>query len=769
MLRDTPGSPTPPFALSRAASMAHAFTLTAGLLATTFAPPAHAQASKRSPQAAIEENGIIFPPSDVPLPASAEEIGFAADMIEYDDDSQVVTASGNVQLLREGNRLRADKVIWNRRTGEVQASGNVSVTDPDGNIAVGDEVQVTDSLKDGIVSNLLLVMQRGGRLAAAKGQRVGEIYTLDRATYSPCAVEDADGCPKTPSWQIKAAKVIYSPGRRRVSYRNARLELFGLPILMLPSFSHPVGDAGGTGFLVPDLSISGNNGVEITTPFFWKLAPNRDVTITPHIYTDAASVMEGAYRALTGRGAYQITGYGTFGSHTNSSSGLPEKDLRGYVEANGRFQLDPNWSVSGSFRRVTDRTFLRRYNISRDDRLRSMVQAERLGSDSYFSLAGWAVQGLRSSDKSGQMPIALPAIDYRLRLADPLLGGRIQLQANSLAITRTAGQDTQRAFVGAEWKLRTLTGLGQELSFTAYGRGDVYHSSDNLPISTDSYSGMTGWRTRGIVAGAVDMRWPFLGRLGSGTQRITPRVQIVAAPHLSNLAVPNEDARSIELEDSNLFALNRFPGYDRFEDSSRITYGLEYALTLPDFTINSVMGQSYRLSRRPTLFADGIGLSERLSDITGRTTARYKDFLSLTHRYRVDKDNLAIRRNEVDAAIGSRRTYATVSYLRLNRDITTSTEDLTDREEVRLGARVQIARYWSIFGSTVIDLTGKAEDSSPTSDADGYEPVRHRLGIAYQDDCLDIGLTWRRDYQAYGDARKANTFQLRLAFRNLGI
>jgi len=52
--------------------------------------------------------------------------------------------------------------------------------------------------------------------------------------------------------------------------------------------------------------------------------------------------------------------------------------------------------------------------------------------------------------------------------------------------------------------------------------------------------------------------------------------------------------------------------------------------------------------------------------------------------------------------------------------------------------------------------------------ADGYEPVRHRLGIAYDDDCIEMGLTWRRDYDRTGDARRGNSFVLRLALKNLG-
>ena len=743
--------------------------LTAGAALFCLAAVPHALAQEfQEPQAPVSA-------PDAPVPSSDEQIGFAADRLEYDNNRDIVTASGNVQLLRQGNRLRADSVVWNRATGQVEARGNVSVTDPEGNIAYGDRFEVTDSLKDGVVENMLLVLESGGRLAAARGERVDGVYTLHKAAYTGCSVEDSDGCPKEPTWQIKAVRVMYDPVKARVYYRNASIEVFGLPLIPLPGFSHPAGDAGGTGFLVPNLRYDRTNGLEVALPYYINLAPNRDLTITPHLYSDTLPMLEANFRHRWDRGAYQITGYATHARRLGPGSTLPnsvaplesQKDFRGHLDASGAMQLTPEWSVNGSIRVASDRTFLRRYDISRDDRLRSTIGAQRIGENSYFSIAGWAVQTLRIGDSQGQTPIALPVIDYRLRLTDPLLGGRIQLQANSLAITRTHGQDTQRAFGAFEWNLRKLTGMGQEVTFTTYLRADAYHSSDNLLNNIPRYAGDPGWKARGIAAAAIDVRWPFIGEAFGGVQRITPRIQIVAAPRLANMSVPNEDARAIDLEDSNLFALNRFAGYDRFEDSTRVTYGLEYSLSIPDFSFESVVGQSYRLNNRESILPDGTGLSDRLSDVVGRTTVRYKDFVSLIHRFRLDKDGLAVRRNEVDATVGTRKTYAMVGYLRLNRNAVAGVEDLQDREELRLGARVQFARFWSIFGSTVVDLTDEKED--PFSIGDGYEPVRHRLGITYEDDCLTLGVTWRRDYLAAGDARKGNSFQLRLAFRNIGI
>ena len=238
-----------------------------------------------------------------------------------------------------------------------------------------------------------------------------------------------------------------------------------------------------------------------------------------------------------------------------------------------------------------------------------------------------------------------------------------------------------------------------------------------------------------------------------------------ADPPTNNLDIPNEDARSVDLEDSNLFALNRFPGYDRWEDASRVTYGLDWSLDRPNLSIASNVGQSYRLSDRTGIFPAGTGLDDRLSDIVGRTRIRFGRLIDVTHRYRIDKSNFAVRRNEIDLTVGSTQTYVQVGYLKLNRNIDPAVEDLRDKEEIRVAGRILFHRYWSIFGATVVDLTDKNED--PLSVADGWQPVRHRLGIQYEDDCLQIGLTWRHDYEEIGTFHKGSTFSLHLALKGL--
>ena len=713
------------------------------------------------------------PPPPPPAAEGEERIAFEADTVEYEEEGEQVTARGNVVLRRVQQSVRADTVTWNRQSGQIIATGNVRMVDQDGNQLYTDRVELTDELRTGMMENLLLALREGGRLAAQKGERIanGDVI-LTQAAYTGCDVVDGDGCPRNPTWRILASRVIYSETGKRVRFTNARIELFGAIQVPLLGLTISTDGKAISGFLVPDISSTPSNGFEVSQAYYWKIAENRDLTVGLSAFTEAAPMGSIEYRALTERGAYQITGYATASKRipifdsSEAGDGGSENAFRGYVFANGRFQFGEHWSVTASIRRATDRTFLRRYDISRDDRLRSLVNVERIDKDSYFSFAGYATQTLQASREQGLIPVALPVIDYRRRFDEPLLGGKVETQVNTLGITRPDGQDTRRALASTEWKLRRITGLGQEVTLTGLVRGDVYHSDENVLLADDPYAGETSWQGRGVALGAIDVRWPLVGEIFGGTQVLTPHLQLVASPSIRNIDLPNEDSRAIELETGNLFSLNRFPGYDRIEDGTRFTYGVEWQFERPRWRIKTTIGQSVRLNDKPSLFPDGTGLTSKMSDVVGRTEVRYRDTINLVHRFRLDKDSLAVRRNEFDAVIGNTRTYLELGYTMLNRDIT-EVEDLQDREEVRAAGRLAFADYWSLFGSAVVNLTDRKED--PTFGSDGFQPLRTRLGVAYDDDCLQVSVTWRRDYQANGDARKGNSFQIRFSLKNIGL
>lgn len=738
--------------------IASRFTLALALLGT--AASLAAQDTPPAPEAAAP-----IAATDAP-----RKIDFEATQLSYDDDSDTVTASGNVILRSQDRSVRADAVTWDRKSGKIIATGNIRMVDEAGNQLFTDQVELTEEFDTGAMSELLIALRAGGRLAARSAVRNADgNAVLTDAAYSACPVVDEAGCPKEPSWRVTARRVVYDQKASEIRFSGAMLELFGARVLPLPGLGIRTDGKGASGFLVPDVRVTQVNGLELSSRYYWRVADNADLTLGAFVFSNVAPMVSAKWQHLTEKGAYQITGYATASDRSTDFTGGTsfQRDPRGLLDANGRFQFSPDWSLTASVRLASDRTFARRYDITRDDRLRSTINLERITERSYLSIAGWATQTLRLNAAQGQVPLALPAIDYRQKVGGKILGGDLMVQANSLALLRNDGQDTQRAFAGAQWDLKRLTRMGQVVSLTALVRGDVYNTNNSLATVTAAYRGNDGWTTRGIATAAIDVEWPFVGQAFGGTQVFTPRLQFVASPRVRNLSVPNEDARAIDLEDSNLFALNRFPGYDRVEDGSRVTWGVDWELQRPNWRIKTTIGQSFRLEApRPGLLPEGTGLSERVSDFVGRTEIRFRNLVSFTHRFRLDKDSAAVRRNEIDATIGSRRTYLEFGYLRLNRDIAT-VEDLRDREELRTAGRVAIGRRWSVFGSGVFNLTDREED--PVFQSDGFQPIRTRLGVAYADDCIEFGATWRRDFIDAGDARRGNAFQVFFALRNLGF
>lgn len=734
-------------------------------MAAALAPSAAAQQVEDAPVTtiAVEQVGDSLPPGGA--------IAFEADLLEYDERQEIIRASGNVLVARGGQRLTADRVTWNRTTDVVTAEGAVLVVDADGNRAVADRVELSSDLRDGAIENLLLVLRDGARLAARSGTRVANRSTMNQAVYSPCDVVDSEtGCPQTPLWALKAVRVVHDPERGRVFYRDARLEFFGVPVVAIPSLSHPDGtDRSQSGLLAPQLRLSQELGGEIGIPYFWSIAPDRDLTLTGYAFTDAPPMIGAQYRQLFAGGPVELGGRITYAESeridldTGQIVRSPAR-VRGYFDARGQLDHGNGWRSTFSARLTNDDNFLGRYQISLDTRLRSTWAVERFTERQYLSIAGWAFQGLRPEDEAARSPVALPLVDYWWRPDIDVLGGTVLVRANSLALFRQEGQSIARALASVQWDRRLYTPLGQRVTFTALLRGDIYNTRDADLADEPIYAGKEGWTVRAMPLAAVDIDWPFAGPLFGGTQTLSPRVQLVASTASANDDTPNEDSRAIDLEDSNLFALNRFPGQDRWEGGARITYGLDWQWRGQGVAASAQIGQSYRLDDQSDVFPDGTGLSERVSDVVGRFQLRLGRYVQVTQRVRLDKDDLAVRRNETDVAFGSRRSFVSVGYLKFNRNITLG--DLVDHEEVRAGARLALGRYWSMFGSAVVDLTSREEDPFTTND--GWQPIRHRVGVRYTDECFDFGLTWKRNYVDNANARRGNTFLFTLALRNLG-
>ncbi len=346
--------PLVPLRLGAAALAFAAFGLPAAAQAQAAEKPAETQAPAQSEPQAQPVTGTLDP---------ERQIAFEADGASYDSETEVVTVFGNVVMRRDGQSVRADQVTWDRKTGQIVATGNIRFVDADGNQLFTDRIELTDEFKAGAMENMLLALREGGRLAASKGERNADgNILLHNAAYSACAVEDSRGCPHKPSWRVTAKRVIYDPDKRSVRFFGARLELFGARLLPLPGLLLTTDGRPISGLLIPDVRLSASNGVELSETWYQRLSDNKDLALTGYIYTGALPMVQAQYRSLDSHGAYQITGYVTRSSRIplGTTTASSQQDFRGHLYTHGRLQFDPTWSLTFAARVASDRTFLPR-------------------------------------------------------------------------------------------------------------------------------------------------------------------------------------------------------------------------------------------------------------------------------------------------------------------------------------------------------------------------------------------------------------------------
>jgi LPS-assembly protein len=162
-----------------------------------------------------------------------------ADELSQDEELGTIVARGNVEITQGERVLLANTVSYNQKSDTVSASGNVTLMEPGGEVIFAEFVELTDKLKNGIVRQLRILLTDESRFAASEAERRdGNLTIMKRAVYSPC-----EACKKDPSrplvWQIKAENVEHDQERQEIRYRNAFLEMFGVPVVYVPYFSHP--------------------------------------------------------------------------------------------------------------------------------------------------------------------------------------------------------------------------------------------------------------------------------------------------------------------------------------------------------------------------------------------------------------------------------------------------------------------------------------------------------------------------------------------------
>ncbi|MCZ6840108.1 MAG: LPS assembly protein LptD [Alphaproteobacteria bacterium] len=674
---------------------------------------------------------------DVPILMTADEL-------QFDDELGIATAKGNVEISQGERVLLADMVIYNQRDDVVTASGNVILVEPTGEVLFAEFAELTDDMREGFLRGFRMLLEDNSRLAAVSAQRRGGVETrLNQAIYSAC--RDCVGFDGEPLWNIKAAKVTHNQERHEVVYRDATLELLGIPVAYTPFLSHPDPTVKRkTGLLTPTFGGSDSLGSSIRLRYFWAISRDKDLTFDPIFYASNYPLITGEYRQSFGNGELRGRLSGIFDT-TDSTN----ERGRGHIDAEARFVINDDWRWGTNVKLASDDTYLSRYGFTGKDTLTSRAFIERFGSRTYAAAEGIYFQGLRQEDRQEEIPLVLPKIDYNF-VSDPgKHGAYTTFDANFQSLGRDEGTSSQRISLTGGWHFPYVSNIGTVTTLNATLQTDIYNVADVAVPSGGTETGLTGRIFPQLVA---EWRYPWIRRAKSSGMLIEPIAVLVLAPNGGNPdRIPNEDSLAFELDETNLFSPNRFPGKDRVEGGSRVVYGLRGGVYGDGGGSSTFfVGQSYQFRKNNT-FDFGSGLNDHQSDIVGRLTISPNKFLDLIYKTRIDVSNLSAKRTEVSAIYGPRLLRGDINYIFFDQ-----TAEFPEREEIRAGLSSDITDQWSARVDTRRDLS------------DNGGTLSWGASLRYICDCLDFSINYRRTFTRDRDVPPEQSIFVRVIFKTLG-
>lgn len=668
-------------------------------------------------------------------------VNFSADQMSYDRDMQLITATGNVEIFYQDRELRANEVTYNQKTDVVTAAGNVSLTDDDGQTVFGERMEITGDLRDGVIYGIGVILADRARVAGSGARRTdARITDIRNAVYSACNL-----CPDNPNspplWQLKAVKIVHDADEKIVSYRDAWLEVFGVPVAYTPYFQHPDPTVKRqSGFLAPSFSNSSDLGFRLDTPYFWAIDEHQDATIAPMITTDGGQGAVVQYRRFFDNGYLEADG--------SFVADDPDRDWRGYIDLESEFHLNRTWRTGLDIETASDDTFTRRYGFYSEPIMTSRAYLEGFRGRNYQAFNAYVFKDLR--DDSEDEPYITPIYDFNFSGTRDRLGGYTSFDFNALNLMRDGGTDTRRVSFRPRWDRPFQGAFGEVYNASVSLAADGYHASEAVLNDGSEYSGFSG---RLMPRAALSWRMPMFRPGRTYNQTLEPVASVIVAPNGGNSdKIPNEDSQEIEFDETNLFDEDRYDGLDRVDGGTRINYGLNWVVTDHDEGSASMfIGQSYRL-RENAQFAVDSGLDEHFSDMVARIRIQPKRYLDFEYRTQFSPENLKPQRNEVDANLGADSLRVQTSYIFIDQ---AAGSEFAGREEISGTISSQINRHWSSAFSARHDI-----------EEDDLRSLG--LEIVYEDECVKFTTELSRSFFRDRDLEPSDNIMFTLVLKTIG-
>ncbi len=689
---------------------------------------------------------------------NAEEYVFSADRVVYDEDYKITVAVGNVEITGNKESVFADSVTFFEQDKTIHAEGNVALKDKEGNIFYTDVIVLKNDGEDVVASGIRALMEDQSRLSGENGAREGSIVRVEDAYYTPCTPCEETG---DVTWSLQAEEVSHNAEEHYLEYKNAWMELYGVPVFWTPYLTHPDKTVKRkSGLVRPTYGFKSDLGWIVGGAYYFSMAPDYDMTVGLRVTGDQGPVGDVEYRQRFEKGELFLRGSLAKSDRKKNLSGVEilDKDkVRGHIEGSFSYHLDDKWRLGFDVFKASDDQYARLYDYTEQRIFENRIYAERFDDRDYTSAEMLYFQDTRLGDRSEQ-PAVLPWLEHDAYAQSPdILGGRWHLNSSFWSLQRSDGQDVTRLSLLADWDRRLISDSGLVTSVNLSASTDVSYTNDRFGSLGDPLIDDSSFDLRFYPQMALKTSYPVSKRFEKSQLVVEPILGFMAGTNLKEdyEDLPNEDSKDILFGWSNLFLPNRYPGRDRIEDGARFNYGLRTGVSFDSGSYaNIYAGQSYRVEGGD-IYPTNAGLDGDSSDVVGGFQVGFGSDLILDYNAQIDSDEMTLRRHEVrmSSVLGPLQT--SLSYFYDKSVVGTNLDSV--REQIRPSFVWNISDNWRTSASALYDL-------SPNQDG----LIKARGALGYYNECFDINLGMQRNLTDDVTGDSEFELMLTLGFKNLG-
>ncbi len=562
---------------------------------------------------------------------TADHMSGSPDRVMYFDD--------NVELAQCNTEVTADRGVYRVVEDQIEAYQNVRLT-RFGDLYTGDEMKLRMDTQLGYILNPTYHLSSNN--AQGTGKRI-DFVGEDKAkvingTYSTCDMPD-------PDWYLKSSTMDLDRGRDAGMATDAVVYFKDWPILWAPEMPFPLSDARKSGFLAPTVGGSNRGGLVVETPYYFNIAPNRDLTLYPTVITERGIQLGADMRYLEP----------TFAGETKLEF-LPHDNVtdtnRWAISSLQTATLSPNWNLSWNLNAASDDNYP-------NDFTRSITAASQrlLGRDVTltYSQPDWQVSLRTTGYQVLQDPLA-PVVQPYDRLPQLLLhAGQQDVHGFDWSFDSEAVRFYEPGVV--EGDRYTLT---PRLAYPIIGTSSFITPKISFSFTKyalqDQADGTPAQITRAVPTFSLDAGLIFdrdTSWFGHDfTQTLEPRLFYVRTPYRDQSLIPAFDTADADISYAQLFAENRFVGGDRIGDANQVTAAVttRFLESNGEERARFAIGQRFSfIDERVTLPGDGPNAnsnSDLLFSAVGKFSAQLSASLDIDYsesNHGLNQTNLIMR------------------------------------------------------------------------------------------------------------------------------